>query len=222
MFENKNNSGWNAKQEKLKRDLEGLFLKNRHISFVVSGLLFVSFCVFMGGYFWGQKNAVESFTNKIGQESFSDQIYSSVCSLCDNGDIESNGEAEEGEEAASANACEQEKPADIVAQAEGANGSQEEKNDAVAESEVESAQSQYYAQLVGFGTAHAAQQFVQRLARKDITVLVKKRTSRTARGRFIAWYQVVSEKFDDKNELMQFVGKLKIEEKLKDIQVIAC
>lgn len=222
MSENKNNGGWHAKQEKLKQDLEGLFIKNRHISFVVAGLLFVSFCVFMGGYFWGQKNAVESFTNKIGQESFSDQIYSSVCSLCDNGDIENNGEAEEGEEAEAPAESGQENPANTTTQATSAPVMQDEKNDVVEESEVESAQSQYYAQLVGFGTAHAAQQFAQRLARKDITVLVKKRTSRTAHGRFIAWYQVVSEKFDDKSELMQFVGKLKAEEKLKDIQVVAC
>ncbi len=33
---------------------------------------------------------------------------------------------------------------------------------------------EYYAQLAGFGTARAAQQFAQKLAKKEIAVVVKK------------------------------------------------
>lgn len=222
----------NKNQSNTPETANGLFIHNRQLSLIVAGAIFLSFFVFMGGYFWGQKNVVESFANKIGQDSFSDQIYSSVCSLCDNGNIEDT----EGEEDAGGE-TEVETEGDIqTLQATLDNAQQSnqmiEQSNAVSDEhktiadnatdENEAGQTQYYAQLVGFGTDHAAQQFVEKMSRKDITVVVKKRASRSARGKFVSWYQVMTEKYDDKNELLTLVERLKNEEKLKDITIIAC
>jgi len=68
----------------------------------------------------------------------------------------------------------------------------------------------------------AAQQFAQKLARKEISVAVKKRQSRSARGKFVFWYQVHTEKFEDKSELEKLVARLEIEEKLKGVQIVTC
>jgi septal ring-binding cell division protein DamX len=90
------------------------------------------------------------------------------------------------------------------------------------ESEVVGPNAEYFAQLAGFGTARAAQQFAQRLLRKEIQVVVKKRQSRSARGKFVSWYQVVTEKFDDRDQLEALVQRLEKEEKLKGVHIVSC
>jgi hypothetical protein len=80
----------------------------------------------------------------------------------------------------------------------------------------------FYAQLIGFGTLSAAQKFSDRLRRKNFPVQVKERNSSTAQGKKIIWYQVVTEPFEDKEELLAAVHKIKLEEKLHDIRVIQC
>ncbi|MCX5921714.1 MAG: SPOR domain-containing protein [Candidatus Dependentiae bacterium] len=217
---------------------EGLFVRNRHVSMIVSGVLLFNFMLFVGGYFLGQRNSVTAFTNKIDQESFSDQIYSSLCSLCDSGDTEESSEDEENgassvasldpaqAEVKSANNDTQDvtvgsalEPVSVVQSALADNN---DNVDDVSDDKDATPSAEYYAQLAGFGTEHAAEQFAQRLARKEVSVVVKKRQSRTSRGKFVAWYQVMTEKFDDKSELDSLVKKLEQEEKLKDVRIITC
>src|SRR5690348_9219941 len=59
-------------------DNNGLFVSNRQLSAVVAGLLFLFFGCFIVGYFLGKRSSIEQFTQKMCQESFSDQIYTSV------------------------------------------------------------------------------------------------------------------------------------------------
>ena len=80
----------------------------------------------------------------------------------------------------------------------------------------------YKAQLIGFGTSRAANQFVERLQQKNLPVRVQERHSKTAQGKEVIWYQVTTELFNDKHELMVFVDKIKKEERLKDIRIVAC
>lgn len=217
---------------------QGLFMHSRQVSLIVASLLLLSFFLFMGGYFLGQKNAVMAFSNKIDRESFGDQIYSSMCSLCDNGDVE--GEDEQEDEADSGadaqlikrNADQEsiialEAPPqikDVVAvnQVEGLSNEPQEAQDSNDAEDQDAQSAQYFAQLAGFGTARAAHQFAQKLARKEVLVVVKERQSRSARGKFVSWYQVVTEKFEDKNELKKLVARLQSEEKLKGVNIVTC
>lgn len=243
MFEhkcNKNNEGTNTKDQCECKNAQGLFVPVRQVSWIVASIILANFCLFMGGYFLGQKNAITTFSNKLEQESFGDQIYSSMCALCD-----SQGETEETETAQDEQVdgqlivAQDQKPtltSDQIALGQTIDadktstsataGKDDNESDRVCndndagQDEVQSAQ--YFAQLVGFGTARAAQQFAHRLSLKEIPVIVRKRQSRTARGRFISWYQVVTEKFDDRTELEAIIEKIEGEEKLNDVRIITC
>ena len=81
---------------------------------------------------------------------------------------------------------------------------------------------QHYAQLIGFGTSRAAERFVYRLQQKNIPVKVVERHSKTAQGKEIIWYQVVTERFNKKDDLVAFTRKIKKEERLNDIRIVSC
>ena len=171
----------------------GLYMQNRQLSWIVALIILVNFCLFMGGYFLGQKNVVSAFSNKIEQESFSDQIYSSMCSLCDNGEVEENAEEiTDNDDQAPEQTEEQSQTAvrapdanmamaidagqiqshSIVSSAD-ADVDNDQQNDEEPEN-VNVADTQYYAQLIGFGSVRNAQQFAQKLSRKEIPVRSKK------------------------------------------------
>ena len=80
----------------------------------------------------------------------------------------------------------------------------------------------YKAQLIGFGTMRAAHQFADRLQQKNLPVRVQERHSKTAQGKEVIWYQVTTELFNDKQELMAFVERIQKEERLKDIRIVSC
>jgi hypothetical protein len=80
----------------------------------------------------------------------------------------------------------------------------------------------YYAQLIVFGTSGAAYKYADTLRHKNMPVSVKEFHSVTAQGKKIIWYQVVTELFDNEDELLMLVHRLKKEEKLHDIRIVQC
>ncbi len=80
----------------------------------------------------------------------------------------------------------------------------------------------YYAQLIGFGTQQAAQRFVKKLAKKQIPVEIVKHCSRTAQGKTINWYQVVTMPYEDKQQLLNLVDSVQKTEKIQDARIVAC
>ena len=150
----------------------GLFIASRQLSFIIAGLLFLTFFIFMTGYFLGKKSIVEQFSEQIQQEAFADQVYTSVLANAQENDPTSpsyegqrqsittqtlTAEAENNENISSS--INQEI---VVAQAT------ENESSKIASTE------RYYAQLIGFGTEKAAQQFVKKLATKGIETEIKK------------------------------------------------
>jgi hypothetical protein len=201
---------------------QGVFLNTRHMSWALSVILLLNFFVFMAGYFLGKKKILEQLNYKIDQESLTDHVYSSMYSLydskvqpsssADNVEPEEEIEMIENETASEEPALEQ--AVDITAQT-------------VAVDELTTLtpttkedNHEYYAQLVGFGSKHAAQQFVNKLAQRDITAHIKQRTSKTAKGRVVYWYQVITETFSQKNDLVKLVEAIKRREKLHDVRII--
>lgn len=80
----------------------------------------------------------------------------------------------------------------------------------------------YKAELIGFGNAKSAQQFAQRMHGKGFEVEVKKRSSKTARGRVIHWYQVVTCAYQEKEQLERHLAPVIKQERLKDVRIVAC
>lgn len=183
----------------------GLFILNRQLSIVVAGLLFLFFSFFIVGYFLGKRSAAEQFTQKMCQESFPDQIYTSVISAHE----EIKNESSVIPEKMAQTDTEVSDISPVLSLGEQSEGNNVTK-------------SAYYAQLIGFGTEKAAQKFVQKLALKNVETFVKKRTSKTAKGRTIYWYQVVTPPYNDKDELSSLINRLAKEEKLSGVYIGAC
>jgi len=190
-----------------KRYKHGLYFSNRQIGWMLSFFMLTAFFIFMAGYFLGKKKAVEKFYNKVSQDSFSDSIYYSVCSMYDKNEAFVKQESTEEEDLENCTVIAKQKKTRSESSKESKGTKSTDKKT-------------YYAELIGFGTSRAATKFVDRLKKSGFSVMVKRRKSKTAKGRTIVWYQAITEKFDNKNDLIAFVDILKEKEKLKGIRIV--
>jgi len=225
----------------------GIFLTNRHVSWVLSFFIITSFFIFIAGYFLGKKKAVEKFYNKIDQDSLADHIYYSVCSIYDNNNEEAMRQ-ESTEESSEALNEKGSKEADVslvknnkvsnnklsdtqVSQ----NSEKADKTTKLADmskaqkgnpektiEKITVHQENFYAELIGFGTAKAANRFVDKLKKQGFSVVLRRRRSKSSKGKTIIWYQVITEKFDNKSDLIAFVDIIKDKERLKGVRIIQC
>jgi len=208
---------------------KGIFLTNRHVSWALSFFIISSFFVFISGYFLGKKKAVEKFYNKIDQDSLADHIYYSVCSIYD-ADKSSKQESTEDpsndlelakDSLAEGDSAKKTVDAQNVAIEEKNNKTQPPQKEVVID-DCKASNDNFYAELIGFGTLRAANKFSEKLKKQGFSVVVKKRISRTARKKRITWYQVITEKFDNKSDLMAFVDIIKDKERLKGVRIVQC
>jgi len=213
--QSKNSRNASIKVEKcLCADVQGLFIPRRQVSFVVASIVLLLFFSMIAGYFWGQRSAAQVFLAKIDQDAFADQIYSSVCALSDQTplpvvDGSQLSPVPESYELEVHHAQEEQAPVALAAASDS--------DDANA-----AATSAYYAQLIGFSTSRAAYRCAEQLQKNGFPVKVKKRQSRTSKGRLISWYQVVTETFTDKMELAKLVDRIAKQAKLKDTRIVTC
>jgi hypothetical protein len=188
----------------------GLFIPSRQLSFIVAALLFFTFFIFMTGYFLGKKNVVEQFVEQAQQEACADTIYSHLMS--------NNEDSEQPEPAPLALAQIEESEVAISS----LNQKISDMQDELTVQQEQEISELYYAQLIGFGTEKAAQIFVKKLETKGIATEIKKRASKTAKGRTSCWYQVVTLNYGDKSELIKLVDRITKEENIKDAVIRAC
>jgi len=210
----------------------GLFLTNRQMGWVLSFFVLVSFFVFISGYFFGKKKATEKFYNKVNQESFADNIYYSVCSMYDN----QNSCVKQESTEYGADDLGSEKKA-VVAEGAGSkieglspSVSHSEKNfkktnleqEKIVADKKEVTHESFYAELIGYGTLRWANWFASRNEKRGFSLDVKRRKSTSAKGKTVVWYQVVTEKFDNKADLIAYVDLIKEKEKLNDVRIVQC
>lgn len=196
------NMSFNENAQNCQCDQDGFFITKRQTSIICSLLILLFLGTFISGYFWGHGKATHEFTEKLVDDSFTDKINYSFYSNFEKN--QQDPEEEEIEEVESSNdpmLKEVEKPQEI------ANVNTESNN-------------WYYAELIGFGTLNAAQKFVQQALKHGYNINIKQRTSKTANGKEINWFQAVTEKFDNKDQLMDLVAKIQKTEKIKDVKII--
>ena len=181
---------------------DGLFVPSRQLGILFGGICIVLFGVLMSGYFLGKKQVMDELVYKLEQDSFADQLYSSSCLLYDQ-------DAEQLQEKTDAD------------QAEVAAAEEPPCEDELSFNQPEMQGPQYRAQLIGFGTRAAAEQFAHRVNRYANVEIIN-RESTTAKGRSITWYQVVTSPFSDRNELQGTVDRITKQEKLKGVQITTC
>lgn len=178
----------------------GICIDRRLLSRVIAFLLLLGSFIFVAGYFWGQRVAVDQLINAVERDSFSDQMYYSICSLYDSDNKEE--EDEEGETVT---------PEET---------STEEEEEAAVQPVVQPVGKQYVAQLAGYSQLGQAQQLKQRLAHRGVQTNVQKRSSATRRGKVVVWYQVVTEPQADRAALDKTVELVKKAEKIREIKIV--
>lgn len=219
---------------------DGLFIPSRHVSMLTASLLMLFFVTFLSGYFFGKKFMVEQFVAKIEQDSFADQIYSSLCALSEYDPEELRALAAQDQGAVVQDAWEDadQEVSDNInvplvhnemmqpqesSESENVDDQIVLQNDPiVAQSEEPIATKSYYAQLIGYATEAAAKNFVARLERKKISTVIKKHTSKTGKGVQRPWFQVLTCNYSDRDELQKLVDRIAKEEKLKGVSIITC
>jgi hypothetical protein len=205
---------------------ELLTVSHRHASALVALACFFMVIVFLGGYFLGKQHMIEHFVAKGEQDSFADQIYSSLCALSDSDDENDNVEMVDQQNILQElDTHEQEYAQEMVANLKEA--PEHEDGDAdgelvmIEEPEIQP-HKKYYAQLIGFSTHAAAEEFVKKQTCKKRSLVIQARESSTAKGKKSSWYQVATEVFTDRNELAHLVDRITKEENIKGAQISAC
>ena len=191
------------------------------LSVMIGGGLVLLFFVGTIGFFCGHQVAVTRFLHKVDEEAFSDKILYALYNI--NG-IEQAEEESLEDAAETKNAVEVEVIQEVVEtgdipQEEIDEGISEEKEEGAVEEQV-SEEVVYAAPLIGFGTLHAAEQFVEKLKSRDIIVIIKQRCSTTTRGRKIRWYQVVTPEYTHKKDLEDLITLIQKKEKLQNVTII--
>jgi septal ring-binding cell division protein DamX len=175
---------------------------DRHTKLLVIGGFFAILLSFFAGFFWGVGSSLETLSIALDQEAFSDQISASLMPMQESdADDDDTQVDEQAPETDSENNPEEQ-------------GSVEEQSQQVC------AERTYHAQLAGFGNKQSAYRFAQKLIKRKIPVIVNAVHSKTNRGKSITWYQVVTESYSTKEELVALVEQLKETEKLKDPQIV--
>lgn len=185
-----------------------LVIDRKTISRLTALLFLIIFFTFVTGYFWGKRHAVATFSHKIEQESFADKIYYNTSLLYEHKMPAMSSEAR----ADSSDIANIAKTVEI-------NTVEKAKEQETITQPVKSSAKWYQAQVFG-GTHSAAQQCCERLQRKGVPVLMVKRSSKTPKGKTITWYQVVTEPFNDQQELSIVLDAIKLQEKIRDIRIV--
>jgi len=191
--------------------MKGLFIPNRQLSVAVSACIMMLFFSFIAGYFFGEQHAAQNFMRHVDHISFNDQMSASLCVLakeCTLVNANGNDDSINQDASDSDDNSFQECIANIV------------DNDLAPV--VQEIQKHYYAQLIGFGTQQAAQRFAKKLESRNIPVEINKHCSRTAKGKTVNWYQVITLPYDDKQKLLELVDAIQKTEKIQDARIVTC
>jgi hypothetical protein len=199
------------------KDAHGIYISTRQLSYLIAGGAGICSVIFLIGYFWGYKQSSEYFTNKLEEGSLADQVCSSMYALYDKGRALSDDDQDDD--------VVQETVAEMTDQEEHSGDATliaDSPAPPVTVSAVPVAKEKYQAQLAGFGSHKAAIACATKLQTAGHAVQVHKRVSKTAKGKQITWYQVVTASYTNKKELEALVKKLEQEERFKDIQIVTC
>ncbi|MBN1549521.1 SPOR domain-containing protein [Candidatus Babeliales bacterium] len=192
------------------QEKHGVVIHPKYLSRIVALFLLTSCCVFLGGYFWGQRTAIDQLLNSIERDSFADQVYYSMCAAYDQRDYESNGP----------DAVRDEVAAEVVQAQNETTACDGIKNKVEPVTTAPEQAGRFYAQLAGFGTQKAAEKLVRKLQSQGILTEVSRRVSKTAKGKTIAWYQVITPDYLTKDSLEATINEIKTHERLHDVRVI--
>ncbi len=230
---------------KHEKEQVGLFIPNRQVSWVVSGILIFGFLCFILGYFWGHRRALQRFVAKIEEESFADRISYALYTMNDRDSSEFEQEQEDANETNGSEdtngsddqedviELEDEKQTPEVVEGVAKTLTKSEATKPSSDEEKKQGEKQpsspiarqqepttvFVAPLAGFGTLSAAAEFTERIKNVDPQANVQKRTSKTQKGRTVTWYQVVTGEYEKKEDLQKITGTIQKKEHIKKVEI---
>lgn len=188
----------------------GIFFTKKQASVLVATLITLGVLIFVLGYFFGKKSDIEMLIEKTEQDVLADRAeYNSTMEsfVAQHGNIDDDNDDEKVPDA-----TEEDNKQEL---ANNPKSLEVPKEEAVG--------SAWVAALAGFGTKSAAVAMMQRLKRHGIEVVLKTKTSSTARKKIVRyWYQVVTQPYADSEELDDLIARIiKLEHiKKSDVKVI--
>jgi hypothetical protein len=193
-----------------------LIIPRTQASRIVAALILVAFFIFVAGYFLGKRRAVDEIAGRLESDTFADRLHYAMSGLYDIPKDEGESSVETAESGCDAEGTEC---------AENDQAPQQEPTVAVAHEEATLSSDYYYAALVGFKEKKSANAFASRVNRKSkgqIDLTVVERTSATARGKKIAWYQVVTPSQPSQHAVEKLVESIKQlpEIVLNDVKIV--
>lgn len=197
-------------------------MTKRQASMIMASMLLFCLFVFIVGFFLGKRVVVEDFSSQITQKALHDQIdflLTTQSLKSSQGDqIDAIQIDDHAKENSLPEFIENEKIVELIVDQNNNNDDLLIKNSE--NNEVE--EKKQYAQLIGFGTKKAAQAFVARLKKHDITIIVNTMVSKTAAGKQKVWYQAVTPVYNSSQLLKHQIEKIKRLEHIrdKDIKIV--
>lgn len=171
---------------------------------VLAVLLLVSFFVFAAGYFMGKRSLAQEAMLDTERTAFADHVSFALNASPDHEALAQAMPQEQGVDNQKIQTVEADKA--ICAPA-------------VVATAVDKGL-QHRALLFG-GTKKAVTEFAHRLQNRGITVEVRERVGKTAKGKTRHWYQAVTTPYSNKDDLMAVVTTITDLEKLKNVEIIS-
>lgn len=183
---------------------EVLHLTEKHVRYGAACLLLGICLTMIVGYYWGKKKAYEEFIESCRSDSFNDRVAATLCALYDAGDEVLDNSADAPEDGLTGSDVDAAGQAISLGQKPGQQPQQE---------------TQYFAELIGFGTLSQAKHYATRLKNKQVKAYVVEHKSRTAQGKTRTWYQVITAPMDYE-ALQALVDRIKIEDHLQGVTLV--
>ena len=214
-------------------DKDFIYITKKQASIAVVSLTIFCILVFMLGYFWGKQCVLDTFGQRIAQESINDQVdyESMIQSFSDKSKNDSSTVNNENNYEQLNNNTENNSIDNITTEIEASKQKliePKDKNSSFIQSDKKLQKNpspitydkKYKASLISFCTKQSATSFVQRLQKHGIPVNIKARSSKSASGKIKKnWYQIVTNSYNSKEELEKTIEQIKKFENLKSSDI---
>lgn len=212
-------------------DQNGIYITKKQASVTLVLLVFLNILIFIAGYFWGKQSNLEDFTQKTAQESFNDQVdylLTMQSFAAKQGLAPESSENNDQQDLKTPETLENIPDALEESVKEPINDEKVEKNLTDKKSSDKknkiavNLEDKHFAALAGFGKKHSAEAMIQRLKKYKINLELKTKVSKSASGKGTrTWYQVVTPKYNSKEEVQRLVDRVVALEHIKrsDIKV---
>jgi hypothetical protein len=214
----------------------GFYISKKQASIAATTLVVLGLLFFVAGYFLGKQSVIDGFSQKTSQESFNDHVdylLTMQSFAAKNGGVMPSMQDKEEEvekmlqelpDALEEHEVAKKGTTTLAAATTAYAVTTPVIQEATAQLQsVVGKPGKHYATLAGFAKKASANQLVQRLKKRNIDVIIKTKTSKSASGKSLKnWYQVVTKSYETCDDVQQVVNKILKFEKIKssDVKII--